>query len=101
MSVDRHCEKCNLEVPHGTIVNTLCNDGKAHHLLDSKNVQEIQIENETRRFQIEHETRRVENENETKRIQIENETRRQEYETRRIEAKISLKKIEQSGITSK
>ena len=35
MSVDRHCDKCNLEVPHGTVLTTLCVDGMAHHLVDN------------------------------------------------------------------
>ena len=36
MSVDsRHCDKCNLEVPRGTILTTLCVDGLAHHLVDN------------------------------------------------------------------
>ena len=35
MSVDRHCDKCNLEVPRGTVLTTLCVDGMAHHLVDN------------------------------------------------------------------
>ena len=35
MSVDRHCDKCNLEVPHGTVLTTICVDGMAHHLVDN------------------------------------------------------------------
>ena len=31
----RHCDKCNLEVPHGTVLATLCVDGAAHHLVDN------------------------------------------------------------------
>jgi len=41
MSVDRHCDKCNLEVPRGTVLTTLCVDGLAHHLVD--NVSPAQI----------------------------------------------------------
>ena len=35
MSIDRHCDKCNLEVPRGTVLTTLCVDGMAHHLVDN------------------------------------------------------------------
>ncbi len=31
----RHCDKCNLDVPHGTVLTTLCVDGAAHHLVDN------------------------------------------------------------------
>eukprot|EP01032_Pedospumella_encystans_P018925 gene18925-21529_t len=35
MAMDRHCDKCNLEVPHGTVLSTLCVDSAAHHLVDN------------------------------------------------------------------
>ena len=35
MSIDRHCDKCNLEVPCGTVLTKLCVDGMAHHLVDN------------------------------------------------------------------
>jgi hypothetical protein len=35
MSNDRNCDKCNLEVPRGTVLTTLCVDGMAHHLVDN------------------------------------------------------------------
>eukprot|EP01031_Cornospumella_fuschlensis_P024830 gene24830-30004_t len=34
-TMDRHCDKCNLEVPRGTVLTTLCVDGLAHHLVDN------------------------------------------------------------------
>jgi hypothetical protein len=34
-AMDRHCDKCNLEVPRGTVLSTLCVNEAAHHLVDN------------------------------------------------------------------
>eukprot|EP00601_Ochromonadales_sp_CCMP2298_P003767 CAMPEP_0173189372 /NCGR_PEP_ID=MMETSP1141-20130122/11759_1 /TAXON_ID=483371 /ORGANISM="non described non described, Strain CCMP2298" /LENGTH=82 /DNA_ID=CAMNT_0014113375 /DNA_START=43 /DNA_END=288 /DNA_ORIENTATION=- len=33
--MNRHCDKCNLEVLSGSVLSTLCLDGAAHHLVDN------------------------------------------------------------------
>ena len=35
VKMERHCDKCNLEVLRGTVLTTLCVDGAAHHLVDN------------------------------------------------------------------
>ncbi|KAJ1423222.1 hypothetical protein B484DRAFT_432695 [Ochromonadaceae sp. CCMP2298] len=40
--MDRHCDKCNLEVPRGTVLSTLCVDGAAHHLVDNVSAPAVQ-----------------------------------------------------------
>ena len=32
--MDRHCDKCNLAVAHGTVLTEGCYNGEAHHLVD-------------------------------------------------------------------
>ena len=35
MNISRHCDKCNLEAPYGTVLTGLCVDHTAHHLVDN------------------------------------------------------------------